>query len=80
MSGVPILGDLVGGKKKPKVVQAAPVPTPSDPDAADKLAAAAEAERRIRGRASTILTGGAGLSGNAATARVLLGDGGTRLL
>ncbi len=75
MSGVPVLGSLVGGGTKTKVVQAPPPPTPSNPDNADELAAAAEAERRARGRASNILTGGQGLLGAPTTAsRVLLGS------
>lgn len=73
MSGVPVLGSLVGGAAKPRIVQAPPPPTPTRN--ADDLAAAAEAERRIRGRASTILTGGQGLlSGGTTASTVLLGS------
>jgi hypothetical protein len=74
MSGVPILGDLVGGGAKPR---AAPPPTatPSPSTSADALAAAAEAERRARGRASNILTSGSGLLGSPSLAStVLLGS------
>lgn len=79
MSGVPILGSLVGGKKT-TVIKQAPPPTPSNPDNADALAAAAEAERKARGRASNILTSGQGILGSPTLRpNVLLGSG-TRLL
>jgi hypothetical protein len=73
MSGVPILGDLVGGGAKPKASPPPAAPTPGT--SADALAAAAEAERRARGRASNILTGGTGLLGSPSLAStVLLGS------
>lgn len=80
MSGVPVIGGLVGGGKKTTIIQTKPVPsasaTPaSDQGTADALAAAAEAERRARGRAANILTGGQGLLGGATVAsNVLLGS------
>lgn len=77
MSGVPILGSLFSAPKTKVIQPPAPPapPTPSNPDNADELAAAAEAERRQRGRASNILTSGQGLLGAPATAsRVLLGS------
>lgn len=45
-----------------------PAPNPNDEATAAKLRAAQEAQRRARGRASTILTGQGGTSGLAPTA------------
>ena len=55
-----------GGTKPPKALQQPPIPPmPPDPsiarEKAAKLAAAEAAEKKARGRASTILTGGYGL-------------------
>ena len=52
-----------------------PAPTQNDPETRRKLEEAAALQRKAKGRASTILTGGAGLSAEATTAKsVLLGD------
>lgn len=58
---------------KPKAPQAPP-PPPTPDNSAAEIAAAQELERKARGRASTQLTGPAGLLGSASTAsNVLLG-------
>jgi hypothetical protein len=56
-----------------------PSPTSTDPaaaaDAARKLEDAAAAERKVKGRAATLLTGGAGVGDEAPVSkRVLLGS------
>lgn len=71
------LGGLLGAPKMPDV-PAAPLTPDTDPAAQAKIAEAERLEReaqlRARGRASTILTGGAGDTSTANTARrTLLG-------
>jgi len=71
---------LIKGEKPQAPGLAAPpaLPSPgsSDPDAAKKAQdaqeTAAAAERRSRGRASTLLTGASGLSGEAPVSRRML--------
>lgn len=63
----------------PQGIAAPPSPTSEDPAAAKKAQEAADAaalsERKARGRASTILTGGKGVLGSATTSRrTLLGS------
>jgi hypothetical protein len=54
---------------------ASAAPTPENPETQTKLDEAAAEQRKARGRASTILTGGSGVSGRAQTARrTLLGS------
>jgi hypothetical protein len=65
-------------KLSPEPPQLPPIPAPpsaQDPAVAANMEKAADAERRNRGRASTILTGGQGLTSESTTAkRRLLGS------
>ncbi|WP_119462931.1 hypothetical protein [Rhodospirillaceae bacterium SYSU D60014] len=60
----------------PDVVMPEAPPSPTDDNGtAEEMARAAEAERKARGRASTILTGSRGLLGSPTTSsRTLLGS------
>ena len=78
--GVGAIGGLMPESPgAPEGLAAPPSPTSEDPAAAKKAQEAADAaalsERKARGRASTILTGGKGLLGPATTSRrTLLGS------
>lgn len=64
------------GGPKPKIAVAPPPPppTPEDPKVAKDLQTAAEVERKVRGRAATLLTDPTGLGDGSVFKRTLLGS------
>lgn len=72
-----VKGIFGGGSAKQILPPApAPAPTPEDPAALEARRRTLSEQRQRRGRASTLLTGGQGVTGSAPVARkTLLGDG-----
>lgn len=63
-----------GGPKVVAPPPPPPPPTPEDPNVAAKMNAAADAEKKIQGRASTYLTNPSLLGSASVTKRSLLGS------